>query len=267
MIEIRPNLFLSAIDDLPLKSTNIKAVLSLLTPPLSDYAQLNPLPQPHLHIPISDIPSACILKVLPQSLQFIHKNRRDGVLVHCYHGVSRSVATVLAYLIWTEPSISLEAHMKALRSLYPSANPSNSFVRQIAAFSESAIYAPDQYTFPPQCRKMQQLESYEYLVYVKQLPLDARTAALLPHPCTNSACAKCRRCRKPLLSTAGVLGHVDSQSILILPYIWTLSSYTLRRGKMRCPCGAKLGRFDWDDDPPRFEVHAAAVDWISPDCN
>ena len=258
MIEIRPKLFLSSLSALPLPRHQSLAVLSLLTPPLSGYPQLEPLPENHLHIPVSDIPSACLLHVLPQCLQFINNQRTQGVLVHCYHGVSRSVAVVVAFLFWTEPQKSLHQHLEELKSIYPTANPSDAFLRQLRAFEASQVHFPMPYSFPPISKAITKFEIDEFAWFLKNLPPYERPEFFLPDPTIERASAKCKRCRKLLLCQRGSI--YDNRTFLVLPYERATSSLVTTVGKLRCVCRAKVGRFDWTVDPPRFEVSMSSVD-------
>lgn len=56
-----------------------------------------------LHVPIADMPDADLLTHLEETTKFLRRGLEGGgaVLVHCYHGVSRSASIVLAYLLKT----------------------------------------------------------------------------------------------------------------------------------------------------------------------
>lgn len=102
MIKVASHILLSGLPSTR-PPDHIRAIVSLLTPPLSSYPTLSDLPPgtQHLHIPLSDTDDALLLPTLLQTLSFIdsHVRRGNTTLIHCMHGVSRSVATYLAYCI------------------------------------------------------------------------------------------------------------------------------------------------------------------------
>jgi len=73
----------------------------------------------------------------PRIIRFIEEARsKTNILVHCYAGISRSVTSVVAYLMqkrqWTyERTISF---VKAQRSI---ANPNPSFVKQLKRYEST----------------------------------------------------------------------------------------------------------------------------------
>jgi hypothetical protein len=74
-------------------------------------AELIPLPHvvtshfPHMavmHVSIADLSESDLVGVLEKSIKFIRaglSSSKGVVLVHCYHGISRSAAIVTAYLM------------------------------------------------------------------------------------------------------------------------------------------------------------------------
>ncbi|KAF9534728.1 protein-tyrosine phosphatase-like protein [Crepidotus variabilis] len=57
----------------------------------------------HLRIEVEDVDYADLLIRLPEACRFIDTALRSGgvVLVHCYQGLSRSAAVVVAYMMWS----------------------------------------------------------------------------------------------------------------------------------------------------------------------
>ena len=258
MISITSNVFISSIDSVTLPVSNIAAVVSLLTPPLSSYPHFSTTPLPHhLFVPLSDTPADCLLSTLKQTLPFIHKHHENGVLVHCFHGISRSVATVLAYLIWLHPSTSLHVHLQHIRHRYPAANPSTPFLRQLHAFQASTRGAPHIYSFPPEQRMFHPLEANHLLILIAHFTMPACTTLFLHNPNNRNTCATCRICRAPLLSDLSMQTR-SKYSIRVLPLKWMISSCAYPSGKLRCSCGAKVGRFDLNI--PFFEIHTSTID-------
>ena len=96
------NLFISSYEAATnidmLKSPSVTHVLSLDTvkPCLDSTLE-------QLFICVSDQPTSDILSLLPAALQFLGDSLQGGgVLVHCRHGVSRSAAVVMAWMLKEE---------------------------------------------------------------------------------------------------------------------------------------------------------------------
>lgn len=54
----------------------------------------------YLYLPVDDTEHQSISKYFPTVFDFMEKNRlRTNVLVHCYSGISRSAAFIIAYLM------------------------------------------------------------------------------------------------------------------------------------------------------------------------
>ena len=93
-------------------------------------------PRGHLHIRIADLPSEDLASQLPRAIDFIHEARLAGgvVLVHCYHGVSRSGAVVLAYLTAHLGCTVFQAWHYVLALCGKYAAPNYGFERQLLHF-------------------------------------------------------------------------------------------------------------------------------------
>eukprot|EP00923_Selenidium_pygospionis_P036342 GHVN01063783.1.p1 GENE.GHVN01063783.1~~GHVN01063783.1.p1 ORF type:complete len:547 (+),score=137.80 GHVN01063783.1:240-1643(+) len=89
-----------------------------------------------LTVELKDNKASDLLAVLPGCFKFI-----DGaldipsgrILVHCWAGVSRSVAVVAAYLIKTN-AITVNEALQMVKNVRPVANPNAGFVRQLNHF-------------------------------------------------------------------------------------------------------------------------------------
>lgn len=91
-------------------------------------------PLAHKTVEVADHPAADILAVLDEALSFMDDALSEGasgvVLVHCASGVSRSVTTVVAWLI-TRRKISLEHALALVRENRSQANPNLGFLKQL----------------------------------------------------------------------------------------------------------------------------------------
>lgn len=273
MQQILPNIYLSGMDVFPLPSpTSLTAVLSLLTGPISSYTNLNAVSHTsitHLHIDLSDTPEACLLSTLPTTLPFIHTHTQRGheLLIHCHAGMSRSVSTLLAYILWTDayritsthPQSRITQALHRLQSQYPSASPSETFLLQLQAFDERAAgTGPKAYNFPPAPGDSVGRMEAEYL---------KRARVYMRNP-EKDAVVRCRKCRTPLIARNALITLDRTRGFVsVLPVEW-MKSFGGEQ-KLRCPkerCNMKVGRVfqKWDEHNAwswsEFEITLSAVD-------
>ncbi|XP_072569012.1 dual specificity protein phosphatase 22-B isoform X2 [Paramormyrops kingsleyae] len=80
----------------------------------------------------------CRTQHFKDSIAFIHESRlkREGCLVHCLAGVSRSVTLVVAYIM-TVTDLGWQEALAAVRAVRSSANPNLGFQRQLADFEST----------------------------------------------------------------------------------------------------------------------------------
>jgi protein-tyrosine phosphatase len=81
----------------------------------------------HLRISIHDWPTEDIDSHLDEAADFIFRHLKDGVLVHCFGGISRS-ATIVIYFLWKygyAPNI--DAALKLVRKHRPDVRPNSGF--------------------------------------------------------------------------------------------------------------------------------------------
>jgi atypical dual specificity phosphatase len=76
---------------------------------------------------------------LVEACEFIQHHRQSGsnVLVHCAQGKSRSSTLVIAYLLWTDPSRSLDDTLAFVQSRRSIAEPNPGFLAQLRAFAST----------------------------------------------------------------------------------------------------------------------------------
>jgi len=100
----------------------------------------------YLAIDIADHPCASLFEALPAALDFLDehllRSPSGGVLVHCASGVSRSVATCVAWLIMRH-SLSLDQALSQVRAGRPLGNPNAGFTLQLQQLERHSASIPD----------------------------------------------------------------------------------------------------------------------------
>lgn len=98
---------------------------------------LPPSRRRYRRVPVFDNKSQSLSPFLEGCLRFIDEGRAAGsVLVHCFHGVSRSVSVVAAYLM-SRQRRSLDDALAVVRAVRPQAKPSDTFMRELESFERS----------------------------------------------------------------------------------------------------------------------------------
>lgn len=249
-------------------------------------AELIPLPHsvsstfPHLamlHVAFPDQPEADLLTHLDQTTHFIREGVEFGaVLVHCYHGVSRSASIVAAYLMRTR-HWTVEKALEFIRKARPAIGPNEGFLRQLSLYKRM------------QCRLDTSHKAYK-LYKLECVYHQVKTTKILPHEfyhpsgvvgssnglttsntsgssMTYNTQFKCKKCRQTLGSQSNVLPHEKGESldwntlgiqdeselrecrqgIFLEPLMWMgrLFSTSLSE-KLHCnKCHYKLGSYSW----------------------
>ncbi|KAK7689540.1 hypothetical protein QCA50_007332 [Cerrena zonata] len=137
MNEIITNLWLgnisSALDTNTLKEKNIHSIVSVLRENMSiDHTFL------HHRIPIQDVPETDILSHFIPAITFIDKelSKGQGVLVHCFAGISRSTTIVAAYLMYSQ-GLDVKESLKLIRQSRSFVEPNHAFMSQLEIFHKA----------------------------------------------------------------------------------------------------------------------------------
>ncbi|XP_018655068.1 putative dual specificity protein phosphatase [Schistosoma mansoni] len=90
----------------------------------------------YLHIPATDTTKQNLLPSFDRAVQFIEKARKHNgiVLVHCLAGVSRSVAVVIAYLLYNNRGLNVYKALEFVQARRSVAGPNLHFMGQLQAY-------------------------------------------------------------------------------------------------------------------------------------
>eukprot|EP00914_Ancora_sagittata_P024807 GHVO01049524.1.p1 GENE.GHVO01049524.1~~GHVO01049524.1.p1 ORF type:complete len:184 (-),score=8.26 GHVO01049524.1:486-1037(-) len=93
---------------------------------------------PNLRVPIEDVSTEKLADYVPEVTAFVDAtlSRGQAVFIHCRHGVSRSAAFVLAYLLLRTDS-SLKSALHLIRKYRTSACPNIGFMRELLSIEYS----------------------------------------------------------------------------------------------------------------------------------
>jgi len=103
---------------------NIKCIVSLIDN-VKQYPNID-----YLSIPIDDKPDVNIIPVCEQVYDYLVQNKGKPILIHCYAGGSRSVATVI-YYIMKKYNKSYEEARAILCDKHKNQNMNKGFVAQL----------------------------------------------------------------------------------------------------------------------------------------
>ncbi|KAJ7432382.1 protein-tyrosine phosphatase-like protein [Mycena galericulata] len=152
--EILPNLFLGsqagALNHQLLRRHGITHILSVMNPNPAHSLQQNDDGFRRMIVPVQDWPDEELLTHFKRANSFIDDARviaGEGVLVHCYQGVSRSATVVAAYLMASHPHTpDYISAIKFLQSLRPIVEPNAGFLDQLALYGRCGCNMDDNFT-------------------------------------------------------------------------------------------------------------------------
>lgn len=211
--EIEPNLFLgnlTAATDIDwLKQTGISHILTIDSCPLPRKIQ-DALPNVKLKfIQITDMPREDLLTHFEDSNRFIYSalNNDNKILVHCYFGVSRSAAIVIAFVM-KKYNLSFEKAYQVVKAKRRFVGPNPGFLAQLKLYEDM--------NFVVDCSNVQ------FKIYRLQIAADkVRKARILPqnyidlikpdpalistHP--EPTVYRCKKCRRVVANASNILPH------------------------------------------------------------
>ncbi|CAH0747776.1 unnamed protein product [Diatraea saccharalis] len=164
-------------------------------------------------IKLADVPKEDLISRLPEALEFIKSAiaLQKNILVHCYFGVSRSAAVVIAYMM-EKHGMNYEDTLALVKQKRRFVCPNAGFVAQLKLFAQMG-YKIDK--DDPRYKQFRLKMAGQKLKQVKILPqsfsdlvkADPGVARERPEPSVY----RCRRCRRVLATQHNLIPHVPKQ--------------------------------------------------------
>jgi len=112
----------------------------------------------YMNIPINDDVSTDLFRVLPKAVAFIDASRAKGtnILVHCHAGQSRSVAVVVAWVLKSYPSETLQSIISQLSKMRKSRDtnwhilPNSRFPADLIKYCLQTLLRPEEECMLPE---------------------------------------------------------------------------------------------------------------------
>ncbi|KAK5787146.1 hypothetical protein PVK06_041799 [Gossypium arboreum] len=245
-------------------------------------------------VPIRDMESENLLDYLDACIDFIDRSRKEGsVLVHCFAGVSRSAAIILAYLMRTE-RLSQEDALESLKQSCEFVCPNDGFLEQLKMFEEmdykvdhaSKIYKRFRLKVLGDCYNRGEKIDSSKLGADPGLPTESSSVIeATPKEGINRTAYRCKKCRRLVALQDNIVDHTPGEgetsfewhkrrsgnpfnkssqtecsSVFVEPLRWmTAVEEGAIEGKLSCAhCDARLGYFNWSG------IQCSCGSWITP---
>ncbi|KAK8272926.1 hypothetical protein V6Z12_D11G369900 [Gossypium hirsutum] len=228
-------------------------------------------------VPIRDMESENLLDYLDACIDFIDRSRKEGsVLVHCFAGVSRSAAIIMAYLMRTE-QLSKEDALESLKQSCEFVCPNDGFLEQLKMFEEmdykvdhaSTIYKRFRLKVLGDCYNRGEKIDSSKLGADPGLPIESSSVIeATPKEGEGESSFEWhkRRSGNPFNKSS----QTECSSVFVEPLRWmTAVEEGAIEGKLSCAhCDARLGYFNWSGIQcscgswitPAFQLHKCRVD-------
>ncbi|XP_051143162.1 uncharacterized protein LOC127259683 [Andrographis paniculata] len=252
-------------------------------------------------VPLRDSENEDLLDHLDVCLDFIEDAKKEGsVLVHCFAGVSRSVAIIMAYVMRTE-RLSQEDALESLRQCCESVCPNDGFLEQLKMFEQMGYKVDHASPIYKRFRLKVLGDSYNRgdkldgsrFAPDPGLPAEKSSsdseASSVERDGPHYPAYSCKKCHRIVASLENVVDHVPGEgdtwpkrnrynqsndnecsSVFVEPIQWmTTVEEGGVEGKLVCPkCAGRVGYFNWSGIQcscgswitPAFQLHKGCVD-------
>lgn len=230
--QLHHRLYVSALPRSPDQLSVFDAVLSVLSPPRASYDSVfHSYGGAHLFIECDDIPTSLLLLHFDSCVAFLrahHGHHGKTVLVHCMHGVSRSVCVALAYLMTECGLTGSSAEQVLTHSLNVDVDvmPPRYFTVQVDAFvfarlsDWGALFRSMCSNYQrPDVRKLK--DTYDMFV-AQQMKREVVTKK------TGVSVVLCSKCRFQLSSSAHMDGEINKFTLMCTVPSWWMIESVLR---------------------------------------
>ncbi|XP_039745330.1 dual specificity protein phosphatase MPK-4-like [Pararge aegeria] len=165
------------------------------------------------YMKLADVPKEDLISHLPESNDFIKQAIASGgtVLVHCYFGVSRSAAVVIAYIM-EKYGLCYEDAFLLVKTKRRFIGPNVGFVAQLKLFGHMGykINRDDprfkQFRLKMAGQKLKQVKILPQL-FADLVKLDPGLVRERPDPIVY----RCRKCRRVVASQSNIIPHLPKQ--------------------------------------------------------
>jgi len=275
----------AALDTKLLLDKQINCVVTVDKTPLIIHSETK-----YLHISVHDLCTEDLFAHFETVFHFIEKGKElGGVLVHCFHGVSRSAALIISYLI-KKYNISAEIALVKVKQIRPSVQPNDGFMSQLRLYHILLRH-----------NQLNSIITHSYFLSTVVTKIregylqDEITSSFTPVGERRIA-LKCKKCRYVLASYGDIINHKYGEdpnwkegkwvthalneercrnsctkAFFVVPMNWMVLGGELK-GKLQCPkCDSKVGAFDWVQNVkcpcnasflPSFYLIASKVDFV-----
>lgn len=270
MYEIVSNIYLGDIKDVGLGRDVCESIVSVYNGPIDLTLYTN-----SISVSIEDSPTSDLLSNLPRLVEFISLHKNEKVLIHCFAGSSRSVATLLAYLLSENLIESIDEGLDLIVSKGGSPNPNDGFVDQLQLWIQMGCRINSNHI----AYKEFKLKQYQEAALLADGG-GALNELVAQAPSERDVnCWKCKKCRISLFRTSSIIPHdrdakikqfhkksgdkkpkVKCSSVFTEPITWMAEIQQGNvKGNLSCPkCKQKVGHFDWSG------MQCSCGKWVSP---
>lgn len=236
----------------------------------------------HYVVHVDDAEDENLLQYFPETNAFISKAvaTGEGVLVHCFAGMSRSVTVLCAYLMYSR-KIGATAALKTVKDVRSMANPNEGFLEQLALYEQMGC--PENVVDHPMYQRWIYRRSVTESNAVHRAPSEIHfsdmerevaqaTGLAQGAPDQSEVELRCQRCRRTLATSRTIDPHTAKATVagqkpkqcshhFVEPLLWMKPELDKANvsGKLECPkCKAKVGSYVWSG------IECSCGGWVVP---